>query len=56
MQPARFKSTDASFNIGMAFGAVQSLLPGVYLAMNGRIFDPAHAQKNIEGNRFEEIG
>ena len=41
MQPARFKVTDAVFNIGTAIGAVQSLPPGVYLAMNGQIFDPA---------------
>ncbi len=55
MQPARFKVTDAVFNIGTAIGAVQSLPPGVYLAMNGRVFDPAQARKNVEENRFEEI-
>jgi L-asparaginase len=55
MQPARFKVTDAAFNIGAAVGAVQSLPPGVYLAMNGRIFDPARVRKNLEENRFEEI-
>jgi L-asparaginase len=56
MQPARFKVTDAVFNIGTAIGAVQSLPPGVYLAMNGRIFDPARVRKNREENRFEETG
>src|SRR5215472_16537020 len=40
MQPARFRSTDAIFNIGSAIGAVQSLPTGVYITMNGRIFDP----------------
>ena len=55
MQPARFKVTDASFNIGTAIGAVQSLPPGVYLAMNERIFDPARARKNVAQNCFEEI-
>lgn len=54
MQPARFKVTDASFNIGTAIGAVQGLPPGVYLAMNGRIFDPAQTRKNVAGNCFEE--
>src|SRR5437763_16979250 len=29
MQPARFRVTDAVFNIGTAIGAVQSLPPGV---------------------------
>ena len=56
MQPARFRVTDAVFNIGTAIGAVQSLPPGVYIAMNGRIFDPRHTRKNIERNCFEELG
>lgn len=53
MQPARFKGSDAVFNIGVAVGAAQVLLPGVYLAMNGRIFDPARTRKNRERNCFE---
>ena len=53
MQPARFRVTDATFNIGSAIGAVQSLPPGVYIAMNGCIFDPRHVRKNRELNRFE---
>ena len=55
MQPARFKATDAVFNIGMAIGAAQTLAVGVYIAMNGRIFDPSRARKNVNQNRFEEI-
>jgi L-asparaginase len=54
IQPALFRVTDAVFNIGMAVAAVQSLAPGVYVAMNGRIFDPAHVRKNLEEHRFEE--
>ena len=53
MQPARFKSTDAAFNVGAAIGAAQSLPPGVYLAMNGQIFDPEKARKNIAESCFE---
>jgi len=56
MQPARFKGGDAVFNIGVAVGAVQSLPPGVYVAMNGRVFDPRRARKNRERNCFEETG
>ena len=37
LNPARFRGSDAEFNIGCAVGAVQSLPPGVYIAMNGRI-------------------
>ncbi len=55
LTPARFKHTDAEFNIGFALGAVQALPPGVYLAMNGCIFDPEHVRKNREQNRFEMV-
>ncbi len=55
MQPARFRMTDAVFNIASAFTAAQTLPPGVYLAMNGRIFDAGHVRKNVAENRFETI-
>jgi L-asparaginase len=54
MQPARFRNTDAVFNVGFALGVVQVLPPGVYLAINGRVFDAAHARKNRAQQRFEE--
>ena len=54
MEPARFKSSDAEFNIGCAIGAVQALPEGVYVAMNGRIFHPERTKKNLETNRFED--
>ena len=56
LNPARFEGSDAEFNIGCAVGAVQSLPPGVYIAMNGRIWDPSHVRKNVEANRFEAAG
>jgi len=55
MQPARFRSTDATFNLGAAVAAVQTLAAGVYIAMNGRIFDPARCRKNVANHCFEEI-
>ena len=54
MQPAKFKSSDAEFNIGCAVVAVQSLPPGIYIAMNGRIFKPERVRKNLKLNRFED--
>ncbi len=54
LRPARFKRSDAEFNIGFALGAVQALPAGVYLAMNGCIFDPEKVRKNREMNQFEE--
>ena len=55
MEPARFKSSDAVFNVGVAVGAVSSLPDGVYLAMNGRIFDPFKCRKNREQHTFEDL-
>jgi L-asparaginase len=55
LNPARFRDSDAIFNIGCAVGAVQSLPPGVYIAMNGRIWDPEQVQKNRRENRFESM-
>jgi L-asparaginase len=55
MEPARFKSSDAVFNVGVAVGAVSALPNGVYIAMNGRIFDPFKCRKNREKRMFEEM-
>lgn len=54
MQPALLRNSDAFFNIGFAFAAVQLLPPGAYVAMNGRVFRPGHARKNVQLGRFEE--
>ncbi len=54
--PALYRENDAIFNIGFALAAVQLLPPGVYIAMNGRVFDPARVRKDREHNRFVEIG
>jgi L-asparaginase len=54
MQPANFRNSDAVFNIGFAIGVVQSqAVPGTWIAMSGRIFDPATARKNRERGVFE---
>ncbi len=56
LSPARFKTTDAIFNIGMAVAAVQSVEPGVYVVMNGQVFAEGEVIKNRAANRFEKIG
>lgn len=53
MQPARFRSSDAFFNLGCAVAAVQLAAPGVYIAMNGRVFPADQARKDRELGRFE---
>jgi L-asparaginase len=55
LNPARFRGSDAEFNIGTAVGAVQSLAPGVYIAMNGRVWHPTGVRKNVALNRFEPV-
>ncbi len=54
LRPARFKRSAAEFNIGFALAAVQALAAGVYIAMNGCLFDPEKVRKNREMNQFEE--
>jgi L-asparaginase len=56
LSPARFKGSDAEFNIGFAVGAVQTLPPGAYIAMNGCVFARGTVRKNRAENRFERIG
>ncbi|MEM7259511.1 MAG: asparaginase domain-containing protein [Pseudomonadota bacterium] len=53
LQPAAFRETDAVFNIGCALGALQMVDNGVFIAMNGRVFDVMHVRKNVSANRFE---
>jgi L-asparaginase len=53
LSPARFKGSDAGFNIGCAVGAVQSLPPGVYISMNGVVFEAGKVRKNRAAGRFE---
>ena len=54
MYPAQYRDSDAIFNLGCALIGVQTLGPGVYIAMNGRIFIPESSVKNVDQNRFEE--
>jgi L-asparaginase len=55
MEPARSRYTDATFNVGCAIGAVQTLPVGVYIAMNGCVYEADKVEKNYEAKRFELI-
>jgi L-asparaginase len=55
MQPARMRYSDAMFNLGVAIAAVQILPVGIYIAMNGQIFNPHEVAKNRAEARFETI-
>jgi L-asparaginase len=56
LHPARFRDSDAVFNIGCAVGAVQVLPEGAWIVMNGRVWDPREVHKNLDANRFESGG
>jgi len=55
LTPARFRTTDAIFNVGMAIAAVQVAEPGVYIAMSGQVFAAGQVCKNRDENRFEAL-
>ena len=54
MVPYVFTGSDAVFNLGCAVTAVQLLPPGVYIAMNGRVFPWEKVRKNRDRGVFEE--
>lgn len=56
MQPARFRDSDALFNLGLAVGALNTLGHGVYVAMSGRVFPVDQVKKNRLAGRFEATG
>lgn len=53
MVPYAFGSSDGLFNLGSALSFVQALPPGVYVAMNGRVFLWNNVRKNREIGIFE---
>jgi len=55
MIPYAFGASDALFNLGCAFSAVQALQRGVYITMNGKIFRWDNVTKNRESGEFEEL-
>lgn len=55
LSPALFKNSDAMFNIGAALTAAQTKPAGVYIAMNGVVFDHDKVRKDVENNRFVSL-
>ena len=54
MIPYAFGSSDGLFNLGSALSFAQALPPGVYVAMNGRVFAGDHVRKDRQAGVFEE--
>lgn len=55
MIPYAFGSSDGLFNLGSALSFAEALPPGVYVAMNGRVFAGDRVRKNRESGVFEEL-
>ncbi|HVP67114.1 MAG TPA: asparaginase domain-containing protein [Anaeromyxobacteraceae bacterium] len=55
MIPYAFGSSDGLFNLGSALSFAQVLPPGVYVAMNGRVFSGDRVRKDRETGVFEEL-
>ena len=55
MVPYKFGSSDGLFNLGSALAFVQTLPPGVYVAMNGRVFTWDKVRKNQSQGVFEAV-
>lgn len=55
MIPYKFGSSDGLFNLGSALAFVQVLPKGVYIAMNGKVFEANKVQKNKDKGEFEAL-
>lgn len=52
LAPARFATSDAAFNLGMAIATAQIASPGVYIAMSGQVFDGLKVRKDRKAGKF----
>jgi len=55
MVPYAISQSDALFNLGFACACAQTLAPGVWIAMNGRVFAWETVRKNREAGVFEPL-
>ena len=55
MIPYKFGSSDGLFNLGSALAFVQILSKGVYIAMNGKVFEANKVKKNKDKGEFEAL-
>jgi L-asparaginase len=53
---ARFADTDAGFNLGFAIASLLLGKPGVYVAMNGQLFEGDKVRKDTKEGRLVPIG
>lgn len=56
MRPHKLVNSDALFNLGTAIMAAQTSKPGIFIAMNGQLFDAGNVRKNRTKGLFEALG
>ncbi|MFL1895827.1 asparaginase domain-containing protein [Aquimarina sp. 2-A2] len=49
------KRTDGSFNLGFAISSLMHLTQGVFIAMNGKVFEWYDVYKNLDENKFQTL-
>jgi L-asparaginase len=54
MVPFSIEKTEAAFNFGFALASAQSASPGIWIAMNGRLFPQGCVRKNKQLGLFEQ--
>lgn len=50
-----FSPSDGPFSLGYAVAKLEDLEPGIYVAMNGKVFSPEEVIKVISEARFSSI-
>lgn len=50
-----FAMSDGAFNLGFAVAQALVLKPGIYVAMNGKVFTPQEVIKELSEGRFSSI-
>lgn len=55
MVPYEFRNSDAEFNLGCSLAFAQTLPPGIYVTMNGRVWPYEKVKKNLETGIFEGV-
>ncbi len=53
--PFAFGISDSPFNLGSALAFVQVVPPGVYVVMNGRLFEANNVRKEVETGTFQLV-
>jgi L-asparaginase len=55
MRPQKLIDSDAAFNIGVAVGALNVIGAGVYVCMNGRLFEAGRVRRDGRTGHFVSL-